>query len=142
MSNDLNPNPTSPTGNITPNYTFPVISVDGILSSREFFLSKETYDRGLLHEIATIPTETLYPRLVEWASHGFQPQFQLINVTLRPPTSCSDGVVRTFADYIDFLAGDGGHMKVVTQLQSRFQDIVLTTSYEDNNVNILVTKQQ
>ena len=142
MSIDLNPNPTSPTSNITPNYTFPTITVEGILSSREFFIAKETYDGDRLRELATIPTETLYPRLVEWASRGFQPNFHLTSLTLIPPNFCSDGVVRTFEEYIDFIAGEGGHMAIINKLQNRFQDIVITTSYENNNIHILVTKQQ
>ena len=138
----MNPYPNNPTSNITPNYSFPLITVEGIVSSREFFLTKEKYDGDRLKELATIQTETLYPRLVEWATHGFQPGFALTSITLIPPNFCSDGIVRTFQEYIDFIAGEGGHMAIIAKLQSRFQDITISTSYENNNMHILVTKKE
>lgn len=141
MSGDMNAYPDTPTANITPNYSFSTINIDSILSSREFFTAKENYDRDTLRALANIPTETLYPRLVEWATHGFQGGFTLTSITLVPPNFCSDGIIRTFQEYIDFIAGEGGHMTIISQLQSRFQDITISTSYENNNIHILLTKQ-
>jgi hypothetical protein len=121
-------------------YAFPDITLDGILASREFLLTKESQDKDQVQRIAFLPTEELYPRLVDWAAHAFPPGFAIWSLSIIPPNYCSDGVARPFAAYLDFLCGEEGHMVLVTQLQTRFKDTTLTTSYEGNTITLHISK--
>ena len=121
-------------------YAFPDITLQGILASREFVLVKESRDRDAIQQIPFVSTEDLYLRLVEWASHECPPNFGIWFVTITPPDYCSDGVVRSFTDYLDFLCGEGGHLALVAKLQTRFKDMTLSTSYEDNTITIHISK--
>lgn len=121
-------------------YAFPDITIAGILASREFTLTKESQDKDAIQRIPFLPTEDLYPRLVEWASHNCPANFAIWSLSITPPNYCSDGVVRTFTEYLDFLCGAGGHMALVTQLQTRFKDTTLSTSYEGNTITIHISK--
>lgn len=121
-------------------YAFPDITLDGILASREFLLTKEMQDKDQIRRLAFLPTEELYPRLVEWAAHECPANFAIWSLTIIPPNSCSDGVARTFQEYLDFLCTPDGHMALVTQLQTRFKDTTLSTSYEGNTITLHITK--
>jgi hypothetical protein len=122
------------------NYNFPDITFDGIIASREFVLTKEARDKDLVEGVPFISTESLYPRLVEWASNNCPANFAIWSFAVTPPTYCSDGVSRNLVEYLNYLCSTGNHLDLITKLQTRFKDTTLSLSYENNTININISK--
>ena len=122
------------------NYFFPDITLEGILSSRDFVLQKESRDKDVVEAIPFIGTDSLYPRLVEWASHECPDNFAIYTVTIIPPNYCSDGVERTFIDYLNYLCSTGNYLDLIAKLQTRFKDTKLSAVYEGNTISVVISK--
>jgi len=81
------------------------ITIDDLLSSSELVKKKEEDDKVILESIGAMSVVDLKSKLLTWALAGFPNVYELMRVTITPPTLCSDGVTRGLAEYIEFCSG-------------------------------------
>ena len=99
-----------------------ILTLSEILSDHSLLVAKEEADGIALRAIGTTSVLGLKPLFVEWASKGCPDNYPLLTVTVTPPPVCSDGVVRSLPDYIDFCAGTS-LPDLIGQLQAKLPDI-------------------
>jgi hypothetical protein len=116
-----------------------IIRLDDILSSQSLLKTQELSDKGLLEGIGNIPVQVIKPRLIQWASTGFQNAYPIYDVPIRVPPICSDGERRTLQDYVQFVSGKTIQEHVAT-LQTRLPDIVVSFAYFGSSITIVVSK--
>ena len=117
----------------------PPISLNDILSSIEVITQKEKDDKASLEALGLIPYDTLKTKLVSWATSGFQNAYEIEKLVIVPPTTCSDGVSRNLADYVQFCSGKTMQEHVAT-LQQRVQDMVITFANMGSYIAVVVSK--
>ena len=105
-----------------------VIRLDEILSVPEVRRAKETSDATILHTIANPNLVDIRNRLVQWATAGFSGECLLFTISIQPPDICSDGVTRTFAEYIQFVS-EKTMYEHLALLQLRLPDFVVSFVY-------------
>lgn len=81
-----------------------VLSIEDLLQSHEFMLQKETKDKSNVSTFIQISTDSLKPKLYEWATHGFPDGFHIQTLELTPPSVCVDGKVRSLVPYFEYCA--------------------------------------
>lgn len=106
----------------------PVIRLDDILSDKALYLQQEAQDRDKFAPLLHPNLGDIRTKLVSWATRGFQPPCDLIVVDIMAPNICSDGVQRSFFDYIQFVSGKTMN-EHVTSLQAILPDFVVAYSY-------------
>ena len=115
------------------------ITLSEILNSREVIARKEAEDRETLESIGTIPSDTLRGQLIQWASIGFPNNYRVKQITITPPSVCSDGMVRALSEYIQYCS-----MKTIQEhiavLQARLPDIVVAFTFDGSNIGIVLLK--
>jgi hypothetical protein len=114
-----------------------VIRLDDILADQNLFLQQEARDREKFNALANPDLGDIRAKLVAWASRGFQTPCDLVVIDITAPNICSDGVQRTFFDYIQFVSGKsiGEHM---TTLQPILPDFQVAYSYTRTQLRICV----
>jgi hypothetical protein len=117
-----------------------VITLADILSATELVHQKETADKALLESIGNVTFESLRTTLIQWASAGFPNAYQLMNISITPPSVCSDGVSRSLADYIVFCSGKtiNEHVDV---LQQKLPDMTVSFANMGGSIAIVVSKK-
>ena len=70
------------------------ITIDDLLNTIEVLKQKEEDDKNTLENIAKVTTDELKTKLIAWAKLGFPNSYELLKITIVPPTTCSDGVKR------------------------------------------------
>jgi hypothetical protein len=115
----------------------PVIRLDDILADQNLFLQQEARDREKFNVLASPDLGDIRAKLVAWASRGFQTPCDLVVIDITAPNICSDGVQRTFFDYIQFVSGKsiGEHMAT---LQPILPDFQVAYSYTRTQLRICV----
>ncbi len=117
----------------------PTITLNDILSAREVLIQRESVDKSKLEGIAAISIEELRAKLITWAVAGFPNNYPIHTLSLTPPPTCSDGVVRSLADYIVFCSG-----KTLTEhiapLQATLPDITVAFTYSADSIAVVVIK--
>jgi hypothetical protein len=106
----------------------PVIRLDDILGDKDLYAQQETQDRDKFVAVLNPNLGDIRAKLVSWATRGFQPPCDLIVVDIMAPNICSDGVQRSFFDYIQFVSGKTVNEHVAT-LQAILPDFVVAYSY-------------
>ena len=129
--------PSAQTGPIEP----PIIaSMEELVKSYEATIVQETQDRAFMQAFLTPSRELFRAQLFQWAKTGFVDRYTVHSITLTPPTLCSDGVVRTFASYIDYCS-DGKTMGHITEtLASLMPGIQVSYSVSENTAHIYVSR--
>jgi hypothetical protein len=102
------------------------VTIADILAARELILQKETADKARLDAIGGISADTLRTALIQWGVLGFPNAWVLHTLTVTPPQICSDSVVRSLEDYIQFVSGKtiGEHVAAL-QEKVASEDITL-----------------
>ena len=99
-----------------------ILTMADILGERSVLIAKEQADGVALRSFGTASVLGLKPVFVEWASKGFPDNYPLLTVQVTPPPLCSDGVVRSLPDYIEYCAGQS-LSSLIDQLQAKLPDI-------------------
>jgi hypothetical protein len=113
----------------------PVIRLDDILADQNLFLQQEARDREKFNALASPDLGDIRAKLVAWASRGFQLPCDLVVIDITAPNICSDGVQRTFFDYIQFVSGKSITEHMAT-LQPILPDFQVAYSYTRTQVRI------
>lgn len=82
-----------------------ILTMAEILGEHTLLLAKELADGDAIRSFGTTSVVGLKPVFVEWVSLGCPDNFPLLKVEIKPPPVCSDGVVRSLPDYIEFCSG-------------------------------------
>jgi hypothetical protein len=99
-----------------------ILTMADILGEQSVLIAKEQADGAALRSFGTASVLGLKPVFVEWASKGFPDNYPLLTVQVTPPPLCSDGVVRSLPDYIEYCAGQS-LSSLIDQLQAKLPDI-------------------
>ena len=83
-----------------------VLTMADILGEQSVLVAKEQADGDAIRSIGTASVLGLKPVFVEWAAKGFPDNYPLLKVEVAPPPVCSDGVVRSLPDYIEYCSGN------------------------------------
>jgi hypothetical protein len=110
-------------GNFIPMPSVPeVLTMADILGEQSVLIAKERADGDAIRSFGTASVLGLKPVFVEWASKGFPDNYPLMKVEINPPPVCSDGVVRSLPDYIEYCSGNSlSHH--ISLLQAKLPDI-------------------
>lgn len=118
-----------------------VIRLSDLLTDTEVLRQKESQDRQIVDALENPDFTHLRQKLIQWASAGFPHAFPVFSITVIPPQVCSDGVVRSFLDYIAYLAGMAIEAKL-KKLEAKLEGIKILNSYSDitKTMTVHVTK--
>jgi len=117
----------------------PPLSIADLLADQSVREAKEQADGQAFSAIGALTAEGLKPKLLQWARQGFPSAFVVHEVSVNVPSPCSDGVVRSLADYIVFCSGKTIHEHVAA-LQEKLLDITVTFAYTGSAIQIVVLK--
>ena len=99
-----------------------ILTMSDILGDHALVIAKEQADGDASRSFGTASVLALKPVFVEWASKGFPDNYPLLKVDINPPSICSDGVVRSLPEYIEYCAGNPlSHY--IDLLQAKLPDI-------------------
>jgi len=99
-----------------------ILTMADILGEQSVLVAKEQADGDAIRSLGTASVLGLKPVFVEWASKGFPDNYPLVKVEVSPPSICSDGVVRSLPEYIEFCSGNSlSHH--IGLLQAKLPDI-------------------
>jgi Collagen triple helix repeat (20 copies) len=125
--------PSGPTG---PTY---IMTLDQLVQYYDTIKQSETTDRNALDVIITPGLSNIQQNLINWASSGFSPDYQVLSVTLIRPSPCSDGQTRDMLSYIHYLT-ESDIMSLTSNFQTNFLGIYFSYSISDNAINLHVSK--
>jgi hypothetical protein len=99
-----------------------ILTMADILGEQSVLVAKEQTDGDAIRSLGTASVLGLKPVFVEWASKGFPDNYPLLKVDISPPSICSDGVIRSLPEYIEFCSGNSlSHH--IGLLQAKLPDI-------------------
>ena len=99
-----------------------ILTMADILGEQSVLVAKEQTDGDAIRSLGTASVLGLKPVFVEWASKGFPDNYPLLTVEVSPPSICSDGVIRSLPEYIEFCSGNSlSHH--IGLLQAKLPDI-------------------
>lgn len=117
------------------------VTLADILAATELITQKETADKARLDAIGGISADTLRTALIQWGVLGFPNAWVLHMLTIAPPQICSDSVVRSLEDYIQFCSGKtiAEHVAVL-QEKVAAEDITLGFANLSGSIAVTVTR--
>lgn len=117
----------------------PPVAIEDLLNDVTLLLQKESSDRATVGSLSSLSAGTLRSMLVSWAAQGFPNAYALLDLSIQPPSKCSDGVTRDLGDYITFVSGKSlaEHMEV---LQTRMSGITPSYVWTGQSILIVVSK--
>lgn len=116
-----------------------LISLTQLQETATGIAMQESVDRASLFPFTSPDLSSLTPKLLEWTSLGFPNTFNLVSITIIPLPICSDGVSRSFYDYVSYLIGID--ISAQTQLfQQNFVDITCGYTIDGNTLGICISK--
>ena len=116
-----------------------IATLDELLASHGAQVAKETADTATLQQLKTISSDSLRTSLFSWAAAGFPNIYIVLSFPLVLPTSCSDGVVRTTYEYIEWLTG-AKIPDMIAAIQTRLTDIEASYSISGTTFRVHVTR--
>jgi hypothetical protein len=114
------------------------VTLADILAATELITQKETADKARLDAIGGISADTLRTALIQWGVLGFPNAWVLHMLTIAPPQICSDSVVRSLEDYIQFCSGKT-IAEHVAALQEKVASEDITLGFANLSGSIAVT---
>ncbi len=132
---------TGPTGSMGPTGPSapPPILLSDILAATDLIEQKEPADKSALEAIGAMTFEVLRTNLIQWGRAGFSNAFPIYSVAVTPPPTCSDGVVRSLADYVPFVTGKT-MTELIAPLQARCPEFVISFATTGLEILIVVSK--
>ena len=117
-----------------------VVSMDSLMNDQTMLLQREIDTKTfLMDRLINVPTSSLKPLLLQWASVGFPPAFVLLQLPLDVPQICSDGVSRTPSQYIDFCMGTDAP-QLYLALSSKLPGIMVSYAMIGTTLTAYVSK--
>jgi hypothetical protein len=116
-----------------------ILTLSDILGERALVVAKEEADGASIRLIGTTPVLTFKPVCIEWVSKGCPDNYPLLTVEINPPPLCSDGVVRSLPEYIDYCSGTT-LPTVIGQLQAKLPDIRVSFANVGGSVAVLLSR--
>lgn len=116
----------------------PIATLAELTNSHNAISQKENTDRTALGVLSSPVRATVRTALLNWTSRGFPANFPIFSVTVTPPPLCSDGVKRTFAEYVPYLLGCPVSEKLVL-LQPLLVGMVISSSTVGNTIRVQVS---
>jgi hypothetical protein len=116
----------------------PLITLDALKESVQARTAKEDVDRAALRGLFDTTQNGLVEKLHVWAGLGFPLGYAVLSVTVTPPTTCLDGVVRNFPDYVTYLLGHGIE-EDLAGLQAQVSGFTLGWSMPVGQVQVVIT---
>lgn len=116
-----------------------ILTFADIANEHSVVAAKEQVDGDAIRLIGTMSVVGLKPAFVEWYMKGCPNCYPVYRVTITPPPKCSDGVVRTLPDYIEFCSG-APIQTHVGLFQAKLPDIQATFANLSGDIAILVSK--
>lgn len=113
----------------------PVIRLDDILTDQTLYLQQEARDRDKFVPLLSPNLNEIRAKLVGFAARSFRPPCDLFVIDITAPNICSDGVQRTFFDYIAFISGKTVDEHVAT-IQQILPDFVAAYSYTRTQLRV------
>lgn len=113
-----------------------ILTLDDILSAQELVVQKEANDKVILETIGTQSAVSLKPKLVEWVLKGKPAAFPIMDLSVTPPSRCSDGEVRDLTEYIRFCSGKSIH-EHVDALQAKLVGITISFANIGGRITIV-----
>lgn len=80
------------------------VSLSDILADVSVLRQQEEADKAKFASILNPNLAEIRTKLIGWAGAGFQGSCDLYKITISAPNVCSDGVVRNFFEYIQFVS--------------------------------------
>lgn len=117
----------------------PTLTLADILSAQEVLIQREANDKATLESIGQISLETLRAKLIAWAVANFPNNYSVCDITITPPTCCSDGVARNLADYIVFCSGKS-IAEHIAPVQAMLPDITVAYTSSPPVISVVVIK--
>ena len=126
-----------PVADVQPLYLF---SIDDLINNQEFIQKQEDEDRTKLQGFVNPSYDQLKGILLQWAKLGFPNVYTVNTLKLNPPSTCSDGGVRTFPLYLEYLLNRTIE-SWLQDLSSKSNGIVFTFSHNGGNtINLHVSR--
>ena len=117
-----------------------VVSMDSLMNDQTMLLQREISTKTfLMDRLINVPTSSLKPILLQWASVGFPPAFILLQLPLDVPQICSDGVSRTPSQYIEFCMGTDAP-QLYLALSSKLPGIMVSYAMVESTLTAYVSK--
>ena len=116
-----------------------VLTLADLMDDHAVVVAKESSDKSLLETIGVQNVSGLKPVLVEWFMKGCPNAYPILSLNIQPPTKCSDGVVRSLSEYIEFCS-EKPIQDHVALLQVKLPDMVVSFANIGGNTTIVVSK--
>ena len=127
--------------NVEVTQTHPTITASELVAEQAVYLQQEAADRLKFEPLLHPSLTDMRPKLVSWAARNFQGPCDLVVIDLATPNICSDGMQRTFFDYIQFVSGKTVAEHMAT-LQPFFPDFQVAYSYTRTQLRVSVVNTQ
>jgi hypothetical protein len=117
-----------------------IMTLEQLQQYHDTTIESENKDKVSMNFIIQPTTSGIQQNLIQWASAGFPPNYQVLSVALIRPTPCADGKVRDMYEYISYLTGSTIDT-LTTNFQSKFLGIRFSHIISANNcVNLHASK--
>jgi hypothetical protein len=116
-----------------------VIDMAELLGSRAVIQNQEVTDRATLSVLLNETRQILRPQMFTWAAAGFPPAYIIQQFTVTSPSVCSDGVVRSVYDYVEYLLGQNMGVTIAA-IQSVCVGVLISYSFQGNTLRIHASK--
>ena len=117
----------------------PLLTLRDLLDTQSGLLQKEEEDRKTLLALSSLSLDKLRDTLLTWVSLQMPPMWTFYELSIVPPTTCSDGVSRGLADYIQFCSGRDFPSYIV-DLQAKVGGVVFGYQSNGGRLRIVVSK--
>ena len=116
-----------------------ILTLADLLAEHDIVVAKERADKELLESIGTQTVQAIKPKLIEWVVKGRPDGFPIIEISVVPPTKCSDGQTRNLPDYVEFCSGKP-IQEHVGLLQAKLPDIHVSFANIGGKICVTVLK--
>lgn len=115
------------------------ITIDDLINDQSIIIQKEKDDLDRLNIFFSPSLNLLKPALLAWAKKGFPPIEKISEITLNPPNICSDGNVRTFPFYVEYILNDT-IANYLNKVNAITVGMTFTYSWVDSTIRLHVTR--
>jgi hypothetical protein len=116
-----------------------IISLTDLINSRAAMEYKEGIDKQSLTSFINPVSESLMPKLFEWAKNGFPTTLLLQKIDIDVPQVCSDGIVRDMPQYFEYLIGMT-LLELDAYFATKFEGFIVHHSYNNNSLTLYLQK--
>lgn len=116
-----------------------LIDIAELLASHSVIKQQEDTDRSILAVLLNPSRDSIRASMFRWAELGFPAIYIIQELTVTPPTVCSDGVSRSLYEYITYLLGRD-MSSINASIQALCVGVSISYSFQGNTVRIHVSR--